>query len=63
MKEASGDLEQAHALIQGGLDVLSGDDFLTWPMMALGAKGVISVVANFAPRCMSELCAARARAT
>ena len=58
VKEASGDLEQAHALIQGGLDVLSGDDFLTWPMMALGAKGVISVVANFAPRCMAELCAA-----
>lgn len=58
VKEASGNLEQAHELIQGGLDVLSGDDFLTWPMLALGAKGVISVVANFAPRCMAELCAA-----
>jgi 4-hydroxy-tetrahydrodipicolinate synthase len=58
VKEASGSLEQAHALIRGGLDVLSGDDGLTWPLLAIGAKGVISVVANFAPKLMAELCAA-----
>ena len=32
-----------------GLDVLSGDDSLTLPMMVVGAKGVISVVSNVAP--------------
>jgi 4-hydroxy-tetrahydrodipicolinate synthase len=58
VKEASGSLDQAHALLQRGLTVFSGDDGLTWPMMALGAAGVISVVANFAPKLMHDLCAA-----
>lgn len=35
--------------------VLSGDDSLTWPLMALGAKGVISVIANLVPRWMKDL--------
>ncbi|MBN1959175.1 MAG: 4-hydroxy-tetrahydrodipicolinate synthase [Desulfuromonadales bacterium] len=53
IKEASGDLTQASAIIaQAGdkIDVLSGDDFLTLPLMACGAKGVISVTANIMPR-------------
>lgn len=35
--------------------VISGDDSLTWPLMALGAVGVISVVSNLVPRWMKEL--------
>lgn len=61
VKEASGSLDQVSeilALTSPGFTVLSGDDSLTLPMMALGAKGVISVVANVAPRQTQELCAA-----
>ena len=53
IKEASGDLTQASEIIaQAGdkIDVLSGDDFLTLPLMACGAKGVISVTANVMPK-------------
>ena len=60
VKEASGDIDQAQDLIDLGLTVLSGDDPLTFPMMTLGATGVVSVVANFAPRLMADLCAALA---
>ena len=56
VKEASGDLDQAHELLQRGLAVLSGEDGLTFPLLCLGASGVISVVANFAPRLMKDLC-------
>ena len=35
--------------------VISGDDLLTFPIIALGGEGVISVVANAFPREMSEL--------
>ena len=38
-----------------GITVLSGDDGLTFPMMALGASGVISVAANVVPKEMSGL--------
>jgi len=64
VKEASGDLKQIGAIIRSvterGLDftVVAGDDFLTLPIMSLGGKGVISVVANIAPREMSEMVAA-----
>ncbi len=54
VKEASGSLGQISAILektQGtGFTVLSGDDGLTLPIMALGGAGVISVVANVAPR-------------
>jgi 4-hydroxy-tetrahydrodipicolinate synthase len=53
IKEATGSLQQASeilALCGDKLDVLSGDDFITLPMMACGAKGVISVVANIMPK-------------
>lgn len=51
VKEASGQIDQASDIIaRTDLTVLSGDDSLTLPMMAVGARGVISVVANLAPR-------------
>ena len=52
IKEASGDITQVgQILARAGdrIDVISGDDFLTFPMMACGAKGVISVSANAIP--------------
>lgn len=52
-KEASGDLEQIMKVIKyapKNFSVLSGDDALTLPAMLLGAKGVISVFSNFAPK-------------
>ena len=53
IKEASGSVTQASEIIaEAGdrIDVISGDDFLTLPLMACGAKGVISVTANIAPK-------------
>jgi 4-hydroxy-tetrahydrodipicolinate synthase len=61
VKEAAGSLDQVSeilALTRTGFTVLSGDDSLTVPMMSIGAKGVISVVANVAPRETQALCAA-----
>lgn len=57
IKEASGNLMQVMEILSGVPDftVLSGDDALTLPMLLLGAKGVISVVANEAPDLMHEL--------
>lgn len=53
VKEASGDVTQASEIISKAgdkIDVLSGDDFLTLPLMACGAKGIISVTANIMPK-------------
>jgi 4-hydroxy-tetrahydrodipicolinate synthase len=53
IKEASGDVTQASEIINNAgdkIDVISGDDFLTLPLMACGAKGVISVTANIMPK-------------
>lgn len=58
MKEASGNMEQIMEIIHGkpeGFSVLSGDDALTLPMIALGADGVISVVANAFPLEFSKM--------
>jgi 4-hydroxy-tetrahydrodipicolinate synthase len=58
IKEATGSLQQASeilALCGDRLDVLSGDDFITFPMMACGAKGVISVLANIMPKEVAAL--------
>lgn len=52
IKEATGSLQQASeviALCGDKIDVLSGDDFVTFPMMACGGAGVISVTANIMP--------------
>lgn len=62
-KEASGDLDQIGEVLLGrpkGFSVLSGDDAVTLPLMALGADGVISVVSNAVPRQMSDLVRAMA---
>lgn len=52
VKEASGSLDQVTEIISrcGWLNVLSGDDSLTLPMLSVGAKGVISVVSNIVPK-------------
>jgi 4-hydroxy-tetrahydrodipicolinate synthase len=55
VKEASGSPDAVTELIGRGVRVLSGDDGMTLPFMAIGASGVISVVANFAPRIMRQL--------
>ncbi|MGW8313089.1 MAG: 4-hydroxy-tetrahydrodipicolinate synthase [Desulfuromonadales bacterium] len=63
IKEASGDLTQiGQILARAGdkIDVISGDDFLTFPMMACGAKGVISVSANAIPARVKAMVAAAA---
>ncbi|MDA8387507.1 MAG: 4-hydroxy-tetrahydrodipicolinate synthase [Nitrospiraceae bacterium] len=52
IKEATGDMKQASEIIRlcgSGFTVLSGDDFTTLPMYALGGRGAISVTANVAP--------------
>jgi 4-hydroxy-tetrahydrodipicolinate synthase len=52
-KEASGNLEQMAHIIQGApahFHLYSGDDALTLPAMSIGAKGVISVISNYAPK-------------
>jgi 4-hydroxy-tetrahydrodipicolinate synthase len=58
MKEASGNLEQAMAIVQGaphGFEVLSGDDNLTLPLIASGATGVISVSGQAYPGLFSQM--------
>ncbi len=58
LKEAGGDLgltSRTLALVESGFMVLSGDDSLTLPMLAIGARGVISTTANVAPREMAEI--------
>ena len=64
VKEASGNFAQISELLRDrpqGFEVLSGDDAITLPMMALGGEGVISVCANQVPRPMHDLVAACAR--
>jgi len=58
IKEATGDLKQIGDLISlcgDRMTVLSGDDFTTLPILAIGGKGVISVTANVAPRDVSSM--------
>ena len=58
IKEASGSLEQIDEIIKNkpkGFDVISGDDALTFPMVACGAVGVISVIGNALPREFSKM--------
>ncbi|MDH4192588.1 MAG: 4-hydroxy-tetrahydrodipicolinate synthase [Nitrospirota bacterium] len=58
IKEGSGSLQQVSDIIQRshpGFLVLSGDDSLTLPMIALGGKGVITVTANVAPTDMAHM--------
>lgn len=58
IKEASGNLQQIMQILlnkPANFQVLSGDDALTLPMIALGATGVISVAANAMPKEMSQM--------
>lgn len=56
IKEAGGDVDRVSKILDAcSLTVLSGDDGLTLPMMAVGATGVISVFSNVCPKGMSEL--------
>ena len=58
VKEAGGSLEQVDEIIKNKpahFDVLSGDDALTFPMIASGAAGVISVIGNALPREFSRM--------
>jgi 4-hydroxy-tetrahydrodipicolinate synthase len=51
LKESGGNVDRVSAVVsQCGIDVLSGDDSMTLPMMAVGAKGVVSVASNVAPK-------------
>ncbi len=58
IKEASGNIGQVMEILRtrpAGFRVISGDDALTLPMLALGADGVISVIANALPNEMSSM--------
>lgn len=58
IKEATGDLAQVSDIIEYSKDgflVISGDDFVTYPMLTIGGHGVISVTANIAPRDVSNM--------
>jgi 4-hydroxy-tetrahydrodipicolinate synthase len=61
VKEASGNMEQIMTILRDRSDgflVISGDDSMTLPLIALGGDGIISVAANEIPRLMSEMTAA-----
>jgi len=61
VKEATGDLGRGRAVLEQsrpGFLLLSGDDPTAAALIGMGARGVISVTANVAPRAMHELCAA-----
>lgn len=60
VKEASGNIEQIMTILRdrpSTLAVLSGDDSMTYPMLALGGDGIISVASNEVPDVMARLCA------
>lgn len=58
IKEASGNIRQIERLLRekpDGFTVISGDDGMTYPLMTLGAQGVISVLGNAYPKDFSEM--------
>ena len=57
VKEATGSMDQASQIIAlSNLTILSGDDSLTLPLMAIGGRGVISVAGNIVPKDVIALC-------
>lgn len=61
VKEASGNIEQIMTILRDrpeGFAVLSGDDSITFPMLAMGGDGIISVASNEIPGEMAALCTA-----
>jgi len=58
IKEASGDLSQIAQIAEScDIDIYSGNDDQTLPILSLGGKGVISVLANVMPKEVHEICA------
>jgi len=60
IKEATGDMKQVSEVLRrcgDRISVLSGDDFTTYTLLALGGNGVISVTANVMPKEVSRMCA------
>lgn len=58
IKEASGNMEQIEEclrLCRGKADVISGDDGITVPIMAMGGTGIISVASNVIPKFTSDM--------
>lgn len=58
IKEATGSLQQVSDILEyskKGFIVLSGDDFTTLPLLAIGGHGVISVTSNVLPRMVSDM--------
>ena len=56
VKEAGGSVDRVSQILRAcNMTVLSGDDPLTLPMMAIGAKGVISVASNIAPKPVADM--------
>ena len=56
VKEAGGSVERVSAILDAcDITVLSGDDSLTLPMMAVGAKGIISVASNIMPAELKQM--------
>ena len=58
IKEASGNIQQAMEILRNrpdGFRVISGDDAITCPLIAMGADGVISVIANAMPKETSDM--------
>jgi 4-hydroxy-tetrahydrodipicolinate synthase len=57
LKEATGSMDQASQVLAAtDLTVLSGDDSMTLPLLAIGGRGVVSVVGNLVPADMKALC-------
>lgn len=56
VKHATGRVDDAAELAQAcGIEIISGDDPITWPLMSLGAVGVVSVMSNLVPRMVLRL--------
>ena len=58
IKEASGNIAQIEEILHGkpeSFDVISGDDYITYELLSLGAAGVISVVGNALPESFGEM--------
>ncbi len=56
VKEAGGSVDRVSQILRAcNITVLSGDDSLTLPMMSLGAKGIISVASNIAPKAVADM--------
>ncbi len=60
IKEATGSVERASTLVRlcgGAIDIISGDDANTLPILAVGGRGIVSVAGNIIPADMKEMIA------